>query len=501
MSQALRAFNVSCTIVPIALVLVWPSWSAYKFSPRQLLHSQDALALFLAPWTCRASICAFVSRILQAGIVLRSSNLVIARAYALWFAIAGVRTVAGYILTRAVGWAYPPLFSHSSLYETSSGLGPALLALLVLAGVRGWPEFPSRRVDVAEPLVLGAICAALTWLEDAPWTYAVAILLVIPMALIQSLLPTTTEKTLAHTPPTRSRSIPKCMLACLAAIVAPRLIPTNLHAITFPSSPTPLLDILVLSYPRPNDSPEASILSTTLMSFAPLTIIPGVTVSVFTHTEDHPSFAWAKAHFPQAEFHADTDNHADANPGQHLHVAEALRWAGTRQAEWVMLMEDDFPLCGKRGRDGLARVMQELERGRKSEYLERRGAFIGTGGSGLIFHRSLLSIVSKILRLHAEVQSALPNDVFHRPADLIMQDCLLGNDPLCPRRAEVIKIHANATSLSVPPGGNLVITSRLIIDHIGAEASTAGRTYGQDQWRCGWRHPFHGRDEVDVVVV
>ncbi|KAJ7139228.1 hypothetical protein C8R44DRAFT_827923 [Mycena epipterygia] len=168
-----------------------------------------------------------------------------------------------------------------------------------------------------------------------------------------------------------------------------------------------------------------------------------------------------------------------------------------------MLLEDDFPLCGAQARDDLARVMQELERGRNPYYLERRGAFVGTGGSGLIFHRSLLSIVSTILKLHANTQSALPVDVRRRPADLIMQDCLLGIDPLCPRRADVMNMHVDTTSvLRVSPGGNLVITSRLIIDHIGAVASTTpGRAYGQDQWRCGWRHPFHGRDEVDVVVV
>ncbi|KAJ7103010.1 hypothetical protein B0H15DRAFT_767427 [Mycena belliarum] len=502
MSRALRAVNVAATVLPAALVLVWPSWSAYEFSPRRLLHSPDALALFLAPWTCRVDICAFLSRIVQAGIVLRSPNLVVARSYALWFAIAGLRTLVGYILTRAVGWAYPPLFSHSALYERTSGLGPPLLALLVLAGVRGWPGLPAHRIEVVEPLVLGAICAALTWMDDAPWTYAAAIVLVVPIAIISKLLPApTAEKTLAHTPPTRSRSIAKGVLACLVAIAVPQLVPAPLHPVAFPATPSPLLDVLILSYPRPNDRPEFSILGTTLASFVPLTKVPGVTVSVFTHTADHPSFARAQAYFTQAVFHTDTDTHADAAAGQHLHVAEALRWAAARPAptEWVMLVEDDFPLCGgAHGRESLARVMQALERGRTAAYLERRGAFVGTGGSGLIFHRSLLPIVATLLRLHADVQSALPEGVFRRPADLIMQDCLLGVDPLCPRRAEVMQLHGNATAA----GGNLLITSRMILDHIGADASTAlGRRYGQDQWRCGWRHPFHGRDEVEVVVV
>jgi hypothetical protein len=51
-------------------------------------------------------------------------------------------------------------------------------------------------------------------------------------------------------------------------------------------------------------------------------------------------------------------------------------------------------------------------------------------------------------------------------------------------------------------GGPLLITSRLVMDHIGGAASTAlGRVYDEGKWRCGWRHPFHGREEVDVVVV
>ncbi|KAJ7040029.1 hypothetical protein C8F04DRAFT_1084493 [Mycena alexandri] len=487
--------NVGCTLIPVALVLVWPSLSTYEFSPRRVIHSLDTRAVLVAPWICRGTISAFVSRLMQTGIVIRSHPLIIVRAYVLWVGIALFRVLLGYLLTRS----------------TSSGLGPPLLALLVLTGMRSWPELPGRRIQVVEPLVLGAICAVLTALDTAPWTYSIAVLLVMPITLAGRFIPPTLlEKTqLLPTPTTeqnpRPRSVLTCVLACLTVIIIPRLVPPPLYTVSFPSHSGPLLHILVLSYPRPHDNPESPILNTTLMSFLPLTVVPGITISVFTHAavETHPSFEWAKARFPEVEFYADADQHPDASSGQHLHVAEALRWASsTRQAEWVMLLEDDFPLCGVRGRLDLARVMQKLERGRRLDYLERRGAFVGTGGSGLIFHRSLLPIVSTILKLHASTDSALPADVIRRPADLIMQDCLLGIDPLCPRRAEVMNMHAAPHSAPVAPGGNLVITSRLIIDHIGADASTTpGRQYGQDQWRCGWRHPFHGRDEVVVVVV
>ncbi|KAJ7130709.1 hypothetical protein C8R46DRAFT_1142187 [Mycena filopes] len=513
-----RLANVGCTLVPVGLVLIWPSLASYEFSPRRVIHSLDNRAILLAPWICRGTIPSILSRILQAGIILRSHDLVIPRAYALWLAIAAVRVVLGYVLTRSVGWAYPQFFSHSSLYEASVGLGPPILALLVLTGLRSWPELPGRRIQVAEPLVLGAICALLTFLDSAAWTYAVAVLLVIPIALLGRYIPSTwLEKAqLLPTPTTeqkhsRPRSILTCVLACLAPIILPRLIPPPLYGVRFPpptGANNPFLDIIVLSYPRPHDDPASPLLNTTLSSFLPLTIVPGLAVAVFTHASTaenaHPAFAWAQARFPEVTFYADADAHPGAEGGQHLHVAEALRWAKGRGAEWVMLVEDDFPLCGVRGRLDLARVMQRLERGRHTdadpEFLERRGAFVGTGGSGLIFHRTLLPILSTILRLHATTDSALPPDVIRRPADLIMQDCLLGIDPLCPRRAEVLGMHGFPPGTTAP-GGNLVITSRLIIDHIGAGASTGGRVYGAEQWRCGWRHAFHGRDEVVVVVV
>lgn len=132
--------------------------------------------------------------------------------------------------------------------------------------------------------------------------------------------------------------------------------------------------------------------------------------------------------------------------------------------------------------------------------------------SGLIIHRTLLPILSFILRVHASTDSPLPSQLPLRPADLIIQDCLLGLDPLCPspqlsplnpipRLADGYAAQLQPT-LQGQGGGPLVITSKLMMDHIGSADSTVpGRSYEEGKWRCGWRHPFHGRAEVDVVVV
>lgn len=87
-----------------------------------------------------------------------------------------------------------------------------------------------------------------------------------------------------------------------------------------------------------------------------------------------------------------------------------------------------------------------------------------------------------------------------RPADIIIQDCLLGVDPLCPTASPSEDTAEDIWFARKQP--TMVITSRLVMDHIGGNASTAkGRVYDLNKWRCGWRHPFHGRPEVTVVPV
>lgn len=194
---------------------------------------------------------------------------------------------------------------------------------------------------------------------------------------------------------------------------------------------TPLLEIVILSHPRPNDAaailaststpgptspgtgkppsanpPPTSILFTTISSYLPFLSSERespVRLSVFTHTTAHPAFRQAQGwlsldSIPQhtnitIEFYTDADAHPEAQTGQYLHLAEALRWAhgavgnsgrAHTVAEWVMVVEDDFALCGKWGWGGIVAVMRELEAGRTvvdgKETLARCGGFVGTGG-------------------------------------------------------------------------------------------------------------------------
>ncbi|KAG1717585.1 uncharacterized protein EDB91DRAFT_1190129 [Suillus paluster] len=448
-------------VLPLAISFLNPTWRFTQFTPRQLIYGKDLLPFITAFWALPTHTLGQLSRLLQAAIVACFPQVLAVHIFAFWFIIPFARTLSGFLLSRSVGWAYPRLFNHWALYEPSSGIGPALAAYLIIA----------------------------------PWTYAMASVASVVLWPVQ----VTNKSYLRYHPyHPMALDVRRLRIVMQTAILFLLLIPLHVILTTMlpskivlrmPTSPhgtQPFLEILILSYPRPGDAASSdSLLSQTISSYLPYAESNTV-LSVFTHATTHVSFTHAKEHYAQAPitFYTDTDMHADSYSNQHLHVAEAFRWAsekGPSQAEWVMLVEDDFPVCGEWGWRGILGVMNELQRDGKY------GGFVGTGGSGLIIHRTLLPILTYILRAHALQHSPLPPSVGHRPADLIIQDCLFGADLLCPHNTKE---------------PTLVISSRLVMDHIGGSASTMkGRMYAAEKWRCGWRHPFHGFMEVDVVPV
>ncbi|KAG8865806.1 hypothetical protein FRC20_009480 [Serendipita sp. 405] len=408
-------------------------------------------------------------------------------------------------MSRAVGWAYPGLFRHYALYEMSSGFGPMLWAYLEITGVSDL--WKTRMTPKLRTYVLSALYVALCWLDNAPWTYSVTIILTTTIHLAQTVLDSRQWQDISTTKPA---ILSQFRLRVGGAVIALLLvsIPYSLLPILFPPArvlampqtpfpPSPLLDILILSFPRPNG---ALILNTTISSYLPH-LSNDIRLSLYTYSTDHPVFQEMQTAFQDHDitFHVNRDPRPDALDGHYLHLSEAFRWQnerGAQKAEWTMLVEDDFPICGAdAGWEAVVRVMEILEGGRPSEtgdhkrlgrIPKRRGGFVGTGGSGLILHRSLLPTLIYILRTHADRTPRLPAGVPPRPVDVIVQDCLLGKDPMCPPWREE----------------GLVITSRLVMDHIGGLASTNKyKPPNSDQWRCGWRHPFHGLPEVEVVPV
>ncbi|KII96166.1 hypothetical protein PLICRDRAFT_96669 [Plicaturopsis crispa FD-325 SS-3] len=140
-----------------------------------------------------------------------------------------------------------------------------------------------------------------------------------------------------------------------------------------------------------------------------------------------------------------------------------------------MLVEDDFPLCGQWGVDGLVQTVDALRRRRKQG--GHMSGFVGTGGSGLLLHSSIIPIAANLLL----TQAMSTNLLAPTATDIVLQQCIRGVNPLC-------------------PPSTLLIPSRLIMHHAGGELSTfEGRSYPQDRWACGWRHPMHGMKDVEVV--
>lgn len=164
-----------------------------------------------------------------------------------------------------------------------------------------------------------------------------------------------------------------------------------------PDSPQdrPLLDILVLTFPRRGDADlSASLLNTTLATFVPHVETDRIGLSVFTHAKDHEGMARVERDYRDiegVEFYTDEDEHEEDEWGHYLHLSEAFRWVnregrdesvggggdGRRRAEWIMLVEDDFPVCPG-GWEVVETVMNRLETSRQRGIV--RSGFVGTGG-------------------------------------------------------------------------------------------------------------------------
>ena len=466
----LTLLPTTALLLPLIFASKLPQLRVPPFTPRQLIYSVhgDYLPFLLAPWGWPLCPSTVVSRLLQCALVnlyLGGRGWCYGQVYLLWIVIGLGRTLVGFLLTRSVGWTYPWLFNHYALYETlNGGFGPALVAYLALtlpsnrssSALSSSPGLTWFRKSSSEDrgmLLVVGVCALISWLDCAPWTYATTLIVVLVLATIRELhyhYLSHKQKHQSHVNPldlkpspdsdprNRLRTLLKTTTLSLILLPQPYLILSILHhqpislfplALPLPPHPPrPLLQVLILSHPRPGDVdflngtqygttpvPE-SILFATINSYLPYlfpvspspqhpTPSPSVRLSIFTHTLPHPSFTHARSWFrtqpagADVEFYVDQDTHSDSTNGQHLHLAEAFRWVSGKStqgnkdkrmedgvAEWILLVEDDFALCGSWGWEAIVRVMTELEVGRVGSGeggegpLEWLGGFVGTGG-------------------------------------------------------------------------------------------------------------------------
>jgi len=377
------------------------------FSPRRVIHSKSSLIdVVVAPWMFPTSILEIVSRLIQVGVLcVLPYPASIAHMWGFWVTIAIIRVPVAFIFTRSVGWAFPPLFSHYSLYETSAGFGPSVLGLIALDPNLIASLVPKEYATYAV-YVTPALAAAFAWLESRAWTYGITIALTFVLAFVTRiplvykyltwLYPCSgvcgdqqkyddDEKVIDIAPSLRSSKIPQELrrpafipiLASLAVIIPFFYIPPTRLPFPKSSSLTPILNVLFLSFPRPQGVEiSEQLLTTTLDSYTPH-LSKDLTLSVFTHSDSHTALDRVQKLYPKINFFTDRDSHPEDVDGHYLHLAEAFRWAEESPAEWTMLVEDDFPICPG-GWEVISTAMNMLESDRQKGII--RSAFIGTGG-------------------------------------------------------------------------------------------------------------------------
>lgn len=325
-----------------------------------------------------------------------------------------------------------------------------------------------------------------------------------------------------------------------------------------------LLTILLMTAPRPG---QPDYLFQTIESWLgalpepdpssnmSLSTASRVRMIVYTHFLTHDVFDAAQSHFTLSpvlgrkadhyiEWHRDPRgaNRLD----QRLHVARGLDYAATHggSSAYVLLAEDDFPLCPDPGSEGLGQerkwsktwndfrralvatnnAMPDLSPssldddasiGESEETLAGHcGLFIATGGSGLAMRGFIAAKLPALLlgqddsqgedrdRRAAQGQFSVKHeDEGADTPDLVIQDCLRGRLEECrmcapPHSARSRFPRGSARNVGGIRGdrygkSGLAGTERLLQHHLGYNASTLpGRRYGKEEWACGWRQPF-----------
>jgi hypothetical protein len=286
----------------LILPLLWGP-ALEPFSPRALIHSHRLYPLFLSLWAPPSILCTLVARLTQAStlLVIPHSPAALAWGYAYTLLLNLLRTAVGFIFSRSVGWAYQPLFSHWALYEPSAGIGPPLLALMAVE-MTVVPAWGYRW------LVIPALTTGWCVLERAPWTYGLSTVLSMVLALgyriarparkgyalapgssDSNIDPDDEKSTSSHLGGLslallgilisyfildyRSVIRPSSHLGGLSLALLGILISyfildyRSVIRLPFPSSPRPLLDVVILSYPRPVDIADSTqIIRTTIDS-------------------------------------------------------------------------------------------------------------------------------------------------------------------------------------------------------------------------------------------
>ncbi|KAG0327205.1 hypothetical protein BGZ99_008186 [Dissophora globulifera] len=254
-----------------------------------------------------------------------------------------------------------------------------------------------------------------------------------------------------------------------------------LNALVEPQTPF-LLTLILMTAPRKNGvSYIKQTLTSYLDNFPDEAVDPlysRIQVVVYTHFTDFAAYDEAKAYFdtiPKARKHVKWVREDGSEKNQRKHLISAIRKIGTvEDTVYLGIMEDDFKFCPGGWQQMLNTVFEANQ-----QVPDHCGAFVATGGSGLIFKRSVALTSTFILENDV---AALERGEAVSPPDISLQNCMLGKHDYCASCA-----------------GTMVISKTLLQGHLGYNTSTSGEGYHSSQFQCGWRHPFNGSPAVHVV--
>ncbi|KAF9138432.1 hypothetical protein BG015_002387 [Linnemannia schmuckeri] len=447
-----------------------------------------------------------------------------------------LRTLMGFVFSRATGWHIPELFFSDSMFECNFGLAPYLFGLLMVQSLfptsnEKAPSFWNmRRTHVQLILCLvNVIPKTIVWWAGAGMTVGFFASLAISFQrrlgrwggkvktstfeknvweeeIYEAMLAedeSFSDSTVTNDPSTPFKEKKSSLSSTwkVMAYVLPTLlfvllilvgcnqyhtfredIPNDVISRTIEPQTPYLLTLVLMTAPRKRG---ATYIKETLSSYLANfpdeevdSLYSRIQIVVYTHFTDFPGYDDAKAHFdtiPKARKHVKWVRDEGSEKNQRKHLVSAIRKIGTvDESVYLGVMEDDFPFCD----NGWQEMLNTIYRAH-TEVKDHCGIFVGTGGSGLIFKRSVALTASFILE--SDVQTAALG-LTAPPPDISLQDCLMGEHEFCSSCA-----------------GTLVTSRTLLQRHLGYNSSTSGDGYDKNQFQCGWRQPFNGMPNVHTL--
>lgn len=536
--------TLASTQLPRGFVSSWLPLPATCVAPLALLSDRprpstaDVLNAVLAPFhagTSTVERSVTLANVLLLGLLEHDAASATAWPFAMlagaaWMASFALRLGLGLLFSRGTGWAYPSLFFSSSVHECSSGASGvsgdvqltstglstiALASTLALDAVVAATSAPyaiqfgrrSQRVELPRRHVHLALASINVLALVQPWTSMSAV--IAGGVLTVGIAP----KRLGGRGVDGGRLARSiiALLVVIGSVVAimsahRRMAPTSIA----PIRPDQLMTVVLMTAPRPGD-PDflAQTLDSYLVNLDPAS--SSTRLIVYNHFSSHVAYDRALANRSDSALPIDWVRRPGAvdRLDQRLHVARALAHAvATTDSRYVMLAEDDFPLCdpATQSWSKLLRGLHELDvrmPDREDGEPGHCGLFVGTGGSGLIMRSEIARRLPALLLgaddMNGERRERDDADVLvERAPDLVIQDCLRGLLPGCETCGSGRSVRSTVSSARDPFGSvgdrrgksGLAATERLLMRHLGYARSTSGRTYPASWAQCGQRHPF-----------